>query len=162
LYGPRRPLGGIQLGAEFPDLVGVSLEGSAVSLNLKRDKPTVLYVMSPTCGWCRRNYPNVVALAKKAMGDYYFVGVSTTGTIAELRAHLKELPLPFEVFLLDREKLGQLVYFRATPTTLVLSPQGLVAKAWIGAYQDSSENEVNKYFALSLPGLAPTTATPVR
>jgi hypothetical protein len=37
--------------------------GSRTEIRFDSDRPTVLYVLSPRCGWCSRNEDNIRALA---------------------------------------------------------------------------------------------------
>jgi hypothetical protein len=115
------------------------------------DKPTVFYHFSAACGWCERNWANVIATARHSRGDFRFVGLS-----------IGELPKGFlearGVNFLVRDKLpADLVKaykLGSTPQTIVVSPDGRVVESWFGAYSSGQAKKVEAYFGLRLPGLA--------
>jgi hypothetical protein len=159
---PSGPLGRFELKSTLPDVPVVGLDGSRTIVRAASNKKTLVYALSPTCGWCARNYANIVSLGKHASANYRVVGFSTSGSIEELRAYLAKQPLPFEVFLIDRDLAGDLPLLDATPMTLVLDESGAIEKAWMGAFMDDRREQVESAFGLTLPGevvSAPRTAT---
>jgi len=113
--------------------------------------PTVLFVISPTCGWCTKNIMNMRALAEKAGDRYRFVGLSLSSD--KLSEYVAENKLQFPVYTdlpfvpLQDYKLG------GTPQTIVVSPNGEVMKLWSGAFADNVQKDVEAYFGVNLPGL---------
>jgi AhpC/TSA family len=115
------------------------------------NKPTVLYILVPSCEWCVRNLKNINTLVS-LRGDYYrFVGVSLTEV--GLKEYLDANRLGFPVYKnISRENALQLG-LGSTPQTIIISPEGKVLKNWVGAYGEALQQEIEKYFDVGLPGL---------
>jgi hypothetical protein len=147
---------GIRPGTQLPvPLAVVDQNGSTVSLTFASGRPTVLYVLSPLCGWCTRNEANVAALRAAVGSRFDFVGLSLVSQ--KLEEYVAEKHAPFPIYVLSaemRRKFG----FGLTPETLVVGSDGTVQKAWQGAYQDRIQQEIEHYFGVKLPGLQPATA----
>src|SRR5215471_3340557 len=62
VFAPRSPE--VRVGTKLPAQFTVTdAEGKPALLNLAEDsRPTVVYVLSPLCGWCKRNEANIKAL----------------------------------------------------------------------------------------------------
>jgi len=127
-------------------------QGQIAKLDYKNTNlPTVVFVISPTCGWCTKNIMNMRALFEKASDRYRFVGLSLSSD--KLLNYVKENKLEFPIFtdlpyLPTRDyKLG------GTPQTFVVSPNGEVMKIWTGAFAEGKQKEVEAYFGVSLPGI---------
>jgi peroxiredoxin len=119
------------------------------------DRPTVLYVFSPSCVWCERNLPNVKALVQQRGKAYRFVGLSLSAE--GLAEHARAQGLPFPIYSnLSAETIRQ-YGLGVTPQTIVVSPEGRVLQTWRGAYGGPTLKAVERYFEATLPGLeAPT------
>jgi len=114
-------------------------------------KPTVLYVLTPSCHWCTRNLKNINALASLRGDSYRFVAVSLSDI--RLEEHLNANKLEFPVYKnISPENAGQLG-LGSTPQTIIVSPEGKVLRNWVGAYGEALQLEVEKYFSIILPGL---------
>ncbi len=152
----RLPPGGVQPGMSLPDLPAIDLDGEPTLIEL-RTGSTVLYTLSPMCGWCVSNHANIVALANHAGARFRFVGLATDGTVAEVKSYLSELPLPFDVYVLDSIALADTLRLQATPQTIVLGAGGHVVESWVGAYLEQEDiANVEHYFGIELPGLSPS------
>lgn len=115
------------------------------------DKPTVLYILVPSCQWCTRNLKNINTIASLRGDSYRFVAVSLTDV--GLKEYLDANRLGFSVYKnISHEKVRQLG-LGSTPQTVIVSPEGKVLKNWVGAYGEALQPEVEKYFNVSLPGL---------
>jgi hypothetical protein len=158
----RPQAGGIQKGDLFPAFPVETLAGEKQVVDLKTGE-TVVYVMSPSCIWCLKNYDNIVALAKATRGEHRFIGLSlgSDGGIAPLQARLATQPLPFEVFHLPPESdtLVEAAGLIATPQLAVVV-DGRVSRVWYGALMNDSLREVEDFFGVSLPGLRDNTEVP--
>ncbi len=149
---------GLQEGVVLPAVLAVkSIDGQATQVPLRGSVPVLLYVMSPTCGWCARNYDNIVALARheQIAGKYRLVGLSNHQDAALLRDHLKSYPLPFEVFIIESGDDVSKFYLDVTPQTATVGPDGIVTNAWVGAYTERLRGNIETAFGLTLPGLRP-------
>jgi hypothetical protein len=116
-------------------------------------KPTVLYVLNPKCHWCARNVDNIKALAKLAGDRYRFLGLSLDeGTLKE---YAKSQQLGFPIYSISSYGMLPQLELGGTPETIVVSENGKVLRAWLGGLTGDELKDVEKYFAVSLPGLTP-------
>jgi hypothetical protein len=62
----RKPAPQVSVGTDVADMVAKDLEGNTTTIRLssRSTMPTILYVFSPTCTWCKANLPNLNALAR--------------------------------------------------------------------------------------------------
>jgi hypothetical protein len=125
-------------------------EGKRVLLEFA-GQPTVLYVYSPSCTWCRRNLSNIKRLASASRGEYRFVGLMIDKTDVAPGTSLDELGFPTFADL-KAATIADLA-LNATPDTIVVSAEGSVLKNWVGAYKDETLHDIERYFSLTLPGL---------
>jgi hypothetical protein len=57
----------------------VGLDGKQQTISYAAtDKPTVFYVLSPSCVWCERNKANIEKLVELKGNDFQFIGLSLT------------------------------------------------------------------------------------
>jgi hypothetical protein len=48
----------LQIGSKVPDIIGLNPDGQSQTLRFgQATLPTVLYVFTPQCGWCKKNLP---------------------------------------------------------------------------------------------------------
>jgi len=115
------------------------------------NRPTVLYIFTPPCSWCKRNNDNFNALVTQKSGQYRFIGLSLSkdGLGEYLATHHLTIPIFAD---LSKETIAA-YKFGGTPQTLVISPAGMVVKNWKGAYTGGQESEVESFFQVKLPGL---------
>jgi hypothetical protein len=113
-------------------------------------RPTVLYVFAPTCRWCARNVENAKAVFTSAATTHRIVALSLA---QEAGAAGSDLPPHVRVLVQPSPAAYGPYHLGSTPATLVISPEGRVLKAWLGAYTGDIAKEVESYFSLRLPGL---------
>lgn len=122
-------------------------------------KPVVLYIFSPTCGWCARNLKNIHALSSERGGQFAFVGISLSST--GLKSYANAANLPFPLYAISTSRDVHPLVLNSTPETIVIAPNGRVVKSWMGAYVGTTQAEVQNYFDIHLPGLTnQSTADP--
>ncbi|HWG57560.1 MAG TPA: TlpA disulfide reductase family protein [Candidatus Acidoferrales bacterium] len=132
-------------------------DGKAVSLNFASDaRPTVLYVLSPLCSWCKRNEPNMKALYSATNSRFRYVGLSIESK--DLKKYIADGREPFPVYYVSDKNVDQKLGITGTPETIVVSPQAKVEQVWQGAYLDVNQKEVQKFFDVKLPGLQEVAA----
>jgi hypothetical protein len=125
--------------------------GASAQIEFSGPVPTIVYVFSPQCGWCERNWPGVRALAEQVRGPYRVVALSLASR--GLAAQSEGLGLSFPVYS-DPSPESQSAYrMGATPQTLVVSAGGRVERVWVGAYAGRVKAEVERFFDVTLPAL---------
>jgi len=140
------------VGVPAPPLKLHDLAGKAVELSASRPgKMTVLYLFSPQCGWCRRNGPNMKALAKGAGGRYDFVPISLTPD--GVTEYVAELGIAGTVYTDPTPETRNAYGLGSTPQTIVVDSNGRIAKNWPGAYTGKLLLEVSSALDVKLPGL---------
>jgi peroxiredoxin len=147
LYSSSR----LQTGDAVPDIVGYAVDGHEQTLKYSEvNVPTVLYVFTPQCGWCRKNIENLRALINNSGTRYRVVGISLTSV--DLAAYLDHEHLVFPVYtgLTDATKAAYKL--GGTPTTIIVSPNSTVLKAWSGVYEEPVRTEIQGFLKVRLPG----------
>jgi len=144
--------GSVAVGKRVPALAAAELSGRRSLIEWASDsRPTVLYVFSPSCVWCLKNLANVTALWAGCHDRYRFVALSPTST--GLAEYVAEHALPFQVYSNPVGRGGQAFAVSGTPTTMVISNDGEVERLWVGAYTGQSQDEIQAYFGIALPGI---------
>lgn len=147
------------------DLLHVrDVDGTPSLLSLSRDRPTVVYVFSPKCHWCKLNLRNIQTLYATSMPDYDFVGIAADSN--GLADYLAQHPYKFPVYKEPAEVDLRAIGFTGTPQTLLIDRSGNVQHNWIGAYAGKVGDSIQRTFSVSLPGLdtkeiANAVSTPV-
>lgn len=134
----------------------LNADGMPAQLAFDGREPTVIYVFSPLCPWCKRNEANIRALVAAAGSRYRIVGVSTVAT--NLRQYIADGHAPFPVYLMKSEDQMRELGLSGTPETLVVDTGARVEKVWPGAYLEPTRTEMEKYFDLALPGVSNAAA----
>ncbi len=146
--------GNLPEGAEVPALTAIELL-SGETVTLTYDKPTIVYVFSPTCVWCDRNLDNVRYLAKQVENDYVFHSISLVED--GLREYVTLNDIPDGVYWGLSPALKKSYKLGGTPQTLVISEKSVVLKNWVGAYSNEVGEEIEDYFGVELPGVIDPT-----
>jgi hypothetical protein len=136
-------------GTRVPPISGESMSG-LVTITYPASQPMVLYYFSPDCGWCKRNWGNVGALANSVQGRFRLVALSTLPRIAE---EVRNRLSGFEVLWNFSQDVRSAYRLGGTPMTVVVGTDGRVLKAWSGAFQGRVEREIESFFSVDLPGL---------
>lgn len=140
-------------GAAVPAFTAKDVFGRAVSITYSHTgRPTVIYVFSPTCGWCRKNERNIHELAQSLRSRYNLVAVSMSEH--QLREYLSAHPLDCPVLANLPPDIIKAYRFGGTPTTIVVSQDGRVLKIWFGAFAGETQDQIEAYFGIELPGIA--------
>jgi hypothetical protein len=149
---PAPPVAGVHAGDAVSALPILTAPGEARQLTF--DRPTLLYVFSPNCGWCRRDYQNLLALHRARGETHRFIGVTLDST--NLSEYMKTHPFPGDMFVLDPARLtpAMKTTLGLTPQTVVVRAGGIVEQAWPGALTGPREQAAEKYFGIQLPGVA--------
>lgn len=145
---------GIRLGSWVPGFFARDIHGVDVAVDLTGGLPTVLYVLSPACSWCDRNYDNIVALATMLSDRFRFLGLTDSERYdaALVESYLQEYPLPFDTLLVESSRFD--LDLSVTPQTVVVRPDGEVQHVWIGALFGRRLSYAEYVFNVRLPGLS--------
>lgn len=151
-------------GDRVPALVGVALDGQPVTVTYGPDKPTLVYVVTPTCVWCVRNQANFDALVTQLRDRYRVVMLSFTTQGMPEYVRTIEKPwagAPVTVVTAIPADLKRQMLLGPTPQTILVSARGLVEGVWVGAYDGPKHKEVEEALGVTLPGLqSPPAAAP--
>lgn len=145
-------------GSDIRDLRGLNEAGEGAHVQLAgSSRPTVLYVVTPSCVWCTRNQENFTKLAVERSGQYRFVLVSLTRDgfreyLAPLKAKWGDADIQVLAGL-SREDRDRLM-LGSTPQTMVIGTDGRLLRNWVGAYTDNTLVGVENFFLLQMPGLS--------
>lgn len=153
---PHQPPPQIDPTGSFMKSVEAStLDGKRVTLRFDDPRETVAYFLSPDCSFCLQNYDSIVGLGKADTVRRYVGLVNGELTDSEtLATHLKERPLPFEVFRVEDATWLTEFGLTVTPTTLVMDRRAEVIRLWRGAFSARRMKEIEAYFGFKLPPLA--------
>jgi peroxiredoxin len=146
-----RSEGRLQVGATVPVIRGHSIAGAQQTLDYGDVQiPTVLYVFTPQCGWCKKNLDNLRALIYSSGSGYRLVGVSLTRQ--DLKEYLAKERLSLPVYTDVGDSTRATYRLGLTPTTIIISPEARVLKVWSGVYTDGIRQEIEAYLNVRLPG----------
>jgi hypothetical protein len=143
---------GLKVGSHMPALVGEDLTGSKATIRFEEsDRPTLLYVFTPACTWCKRNEQNLNSLLSQSSGRFRPVALSLSplGLEDYVKKNLANVP----VYTNLEPKTTDVYRFGGTPETLLIDRDGTLLKVWKGAYSGDTLKEVEEYFNVKLPGL---------
>jgi len=143
---PKR--GGLQLGAIFNGLAVKDGSGAVSKLEFSESTETLLYVLSPNCGWCKRNERNINTLATSLSGRFRVLGLSIGERPLEFVAY------QFPVVTLNHEADISRLGLEGTPQTAVLDKNGQVKRVWVGAYLSPIKEQLEAELHVQLPGLS--------
>jgi AhpC/TSA family len=133
-------------------LAVADLSGRKVNLSWASDKrPTLVYVFTPSCPWCKRNLPNITALSAARQSDYRFIGLSLS--TSGLQEYVAANHIAFPVYSYPFANEQKLFSVGGTPATLLVSPDGSLRQLWLGAYSGDTQKKVEEVFRLKLPGI---------
>jgi hypothetical protein len=141
----------LQVGARMPAIEATRLDGRRERIEVEGVLPTLLYVFSPSCGWCDRNHASVNALAAAVRGRYRVVGLSLTDH--GLRDFLARNPLPLEIYANPSAEAVSVYRMDRTPQTILLSSSGRIERVWQGAFVGRQQMELERHFGIRLPAL---------
>jgi peroxiredoxin len=139
---------GLRIGDVVPPLHARTPAGTDVVIDYAAAKATVLYVFSPSCGWCNQNAEAWSKLVRGLDHRYPTIGLSLDkkGLSDFLAKHAVTFPVYTDIpkDLLRAYKLGD------TPHTLVISREGRVMASWSGAYKAPLQHTIEGYFGVHL------------
>ncbi|NWG14760.1 MAG: TlpA family protein disulfide reductase [Acidobacteria bacterium] len=142
----------LKVNTVVPPIIAEDIDGHPVLISYGDfSVPTILYVFSPSCPWCRRNVKNIKYIASQLHEQYHFVGLSLSKN--DLKSYAKEFQYTFPLYCEPSGETKLAFKIGGTPQTVVISAQGIVLRNWLGAYDGSIRKEIEAYFGVQLPGL---------
>ena len=139
----------LQPGDIVSAVTAIDLDGRPYELGYKNDgRNRLLLFFSPNCPYCEQQSPHWRELLDKVDGNRFAVVgvVSDKENPQSVSAHADgagyfktKTPLPIVFF--DDESL-ETYKLTATPTTLLINPDGKVEHAWVGKWDESRASEV--------------------
>ena len=140
-------------GQVLPPIEALGLDGSRQVISYANSgTPTVLYVFSPACPWCKRNVSNLRMLVGSIGKRYRVVALSLDDK--GLQSDVAQLALSIPVYHSPAASAKRKYGFRVTPETWVIGSSGKVTKHWAGAWMDTNQRDIEQYFGITLPGVA--------
>lgn len=140
----------LPLGSSVPPIEAIDAAGKREILTFSGvDRPTVLYIIKPSCEWCTRNMPSVKTLAATRSSNYRFVGLSLTAE--GLREYVERQRFNFPVYAIADEALARSLKLGVTPQTLLIAQNAKVMGVWTGAYNGNLKREIERTFNVRLP-----------
>jgi AhpC/TSA family len=148
---------GPAIGSTLPALDAERFNGTREQVKFGADgRPTLIYVFSPSCGWCAKNLNNLKTLLSAVTTSHRVIALSLE---AEVQEYIEKTALQAPVYIRPSDKMFGPYGLGPTPLTLVVAPDGTVIKSWVGAYSGDVKKEVESYFQVKLPGFARQLAT---
>jgi Thioredoxin-like len=143
--------GSLEAGIDLPAMKVKDLVGHDVLIGyVDSPKPTVLYIFTPSCQWCRRNFASIRSLVDQRGQQYRFIGISLANN--NLRDYVKKYDFGASAWYADPDEDSRVRYrLFSTPTTLVISPSGKLVSVWTGAYVGQTKSEIEHFFSVQIP-----------
>jgi len=149
-------LSGVRPERELAAVPAIDDNRTRTLIEFAGSQPTVLYILSPSCEWFKRNQPNIVALASAKRAQYRFIGVSISAR--DMKTFWETSSLPFPIYVVTSpEYLKDSGFGDLTPQTVLVSSEGKVQKVWLGAYEGKEQEDLERFFGVRLPGLLPAS-----
>lgn len=144
------------VGVALPPLHGFDSKGKKLTSEYGYDpRKTLLFVLSPDCGVCTRNWPNWQAMLESLDEESYrFVFANLAGELTEDYLALYGFT-EFPVFA-ELDPQSKIDYnLRFTPQTVLIAPDGIVEKVWTGMLNlnDERRREIEQTLGVKLPAL---------
>jgi len=147
----------LRVGTQLQDIMGRNEKADVVRVQLHgTDRPTMLYFVTPTCVWCRRNRDNFAEIVRQRSGEYHIVFVSLSeggfsNYLQQLRPQWDDGSVTTLTSLPAKTKSDMLL--GATPQTIIVDREGKVTHNWVGAYVRNTLIAVENLFLVQMPGL---------
>jgi hypothetical protein len=132
--------------------LATDIRGSTVKLDWGTgSRSTLFYLFSPDCHWCARNLENIKSLSAFLATKYRVIWISPDAS--GVAKYVADYHVSVPVYMNPVLKSGSKFSLSGTPKTLIISPDGMVAEVWRGAYTDLIQVEIEKKMRIRLPGL---------
>ncbi len=123
----------VSVGQKLPDATLQRVGGGTVSLSDHQGKPLVINLWYATCAPCRTEMPALEKLHEEFGGRVGFLGVDPPDG-ASTAAHTgRQFGITYDLALDPRFLVVKAIGSTVTPTTVVLTPTGVVSWVHVGA-----------------------------
>jgi peroxiredoxin len=119
----------------------------------KQNLPTILYVFSPSCHWCEKNFKLAVELYNGTKEKYNFIGLSIERDSSNSTDVSNLQDIPFTVYSSPSKENYEDYFFRVTPATYIISTDSSVINYWSGAYTKNTKIEIENALSVKLSDL---------
>lgn len=132
-------------GMSVPDLKGFDLSGKLVEVDFGKDPRKVLvFVFSPTCGFCKQNWPNwwdvMSSLNREVVRPVAVDVTSSTTAVFVVEHKLNDIAVMNQVDPTARMRYR----FQLTPQTILIDSNGKVEKVWTGVLDNAAVEELKQ------------------
>lgn len=139
-------------GQSMPGIAGKDLEGKEQTFDWGKDsRKTLLMNFSPRCGYCHENMSNWTAILQEIDKSLYrIVMVSSISDGAKEyieKYKIKDIPVIVE----PEPKVLVNYLMHITPQTILLNPDGKIAKVWVGRFIDDQKPQIEQFLNVNLP-----------
>lgn len=117
------PLG---IGSPAPEIAGIALDGSEVSLSSHRGSWVLIDFWATWCGPCLRELPHLKKL-KASHPELVVLGISGDRQRLALENFLERSPLPWSQIYDEKAPIRRLYRVRSLPTSYLVAPDGTIA-----------------------------------
>src|SRR5689334_3543342 len=139
---PERALH-LKPGAELPALFGYDANGNLLNIGYGEDpRKTLLLVFAPQCRACKENMPTWQAMLRQIDRSAYRV-VAVSVRPEETKEYLLEHGFGDLPVIADLDAKSKAAYNLAvTPQTILLSPQGVAERVWLGRLNSADARDL--------------------
>jgi peroxiredoxin len=146
-------------GDKVPAFSAAELGGEKLEVNYTGAGPKrVLLFFTPTCPFCRKQFPHWREILKQARQDRLEVigVVDEKEDKAKLEEYLRTMdcaqgsPTPLRVALVSKDVRAR-YKLTATPVTVLVGNDGTVEKYWGGAWSEGETSEATSILGLGVP-----------
>lgn len=114
----------------MPPITAQDITGQNITIRFDEiERPTLLYVFSPSCGWCKKNEDNIKALASQTGNTIRIIGISLSPD--GLDEYVANRFPPVKVIKPDVRTITA-YKLSGTPETILVSSEGVVLRVWKG------------------------------
>jgi hypothetical protein len=155
---PRVAQATLAAGAMAPRLRVEDVNGRRIVLDWAGAlKPTILYIFTPACVWCQRNNASLNLFVSSQKSAYRIVGLSLTD--GGLKNYIDKYKIEYDAVYANPLTFNNQQSFQAvTPTTILISKDGVMENVWQGAYTGAVKRQIEEKFGIQFPTLAMSSA----
>lgn len=121
-----------EMGALAPPFSAVTLEGDTISTQAING-PIIINFWATWCAPCRDEMPILQTFYETHQdAGLRVLAVNLAEDPATIRAFASEFNLSFDIIPDDNQEIAALYYFRAPPSSYIISPQGMIVRIVYG------------------------------